>query len=149
MIYGRLNTCAPLLELRSELLDNKEILQLQACLRERFNLDLIEIRKSPKQEGVVIVYIGEKPIGLITRDDEDDDVSYDFELPVPGFDQQHLRDLFSHDSIDVKARSNKDDSVEVYIGEEFIGVIFRVDDSADASYALNMAILDFDLPELS
>jgi hypothetical protein len=129
--------------------ENSEILQLQLYLRETFALEEIEIRKSPKQEGVVIAFIGEKPLGLITKDEEDDDISYDFEVPVPGFDQQSLRDLFSHDSITVKGRPNKDDSVEVYIGDEFIGVIFRVDESADASYALNIAILDYDLPEQS
>jgi hypothetical protein len=49
------------------------------------------------------------------------------------------------DSIEVRQRPNKDDSAEVYIGDEFIGVMFRDDDDGDLSYQFQMAILDFDL----
>lgn len=45
----------------------------------------------------------------------------------------------------VKARPRKDDSAEVYVGEEFIGVIFRDDEDGDLSYNLSMAILAEDL----
>ena len=45
----------------------------------------------------------------------------------------------------VKARPRKDDSAEVYIGEEFLGVVFRDDEDGDLSYNFSMAILDVDL----
>jgi hypothetical protein len=45
----------------------------------------------------------------------------------------------------VKKRPQKSDSAEVYIAEEFIGVIFRDDEDGDLSYNFQMAILDFDL----
>ena len=45
----------------------------------------------------------------------------------------------------VKARPRKDDSAEVYVGDEFIGVIFRDDEDGDLSYNLSMAILAEDL----
>ena len=45
----------------------------------------------------------------------------------------------------VKARPRKDDSAEVYIGEEFLGVIYRDDEDGDLSYNFSMAILDVDL----
>ena len=45
----------------------------------------------------------------------------------------------------VKARPIKDDSAEVYIGEEFIGVLFRDEEDGDLSYSFQMAILEFDL----
>lgn len=54
---------------------------------------------------------------------------------------------FGMDNISVRGRSNKDDSAEVYLGDEFIGVIFKDDEEGDVSYDFNMAILEIDLPE--
>ena len=48
-------------------------------------------------------------------------------------------------NIEVRKRPQKTDSAEVYIGDEFIGVIFRDDEDGELSYNFNMAILDFDL----
>ncbi|MDB5555639.1 MAG: hypothetical protein JWL86_5623 [Rhizobium sp.] len=48
-------------------------------------------------------------------------------------------------NIIVKARPRKDDSAEVYIGEEFLGVIYRDDEDGDLSYNFSMAILELDL----
>lgn len=61
--------------------------------------------------------------------------------------EAYLRKKFELPSIEVRQRPQKDDSGEVYIGDEFIGVIFRDEDEGEVSYAFNMAILDFDLPE--
>jgi len=61
--------------------------------------------------------------------------------------QTYFRSLFKLDTITVQARPNKDDSVEVSIDGEFIGVLFRDEDEGEVSYAFNMAILDIDLPE--
>ena len=48
-------------------------------------------------------------------------------------------------SIEVKPRPQKADSAEVYIGDEFVGVVFRDDEDGDLSYNFTMAILDIDL----
>jgi len=53
---------------------------------------------------------------------------------------------FGLDTINIRARSNKDDSAEVYLGDEFIGVLFKDDEEGDVSYDFNMAILEIDLP---
>ncbi len=45
----------------------------------------------------------------------------------------------------VKARPRKDDSAEVYLGDEFLGVVYRDDEDGDLSYNFSMAILDVDL----
>lgn len=45
----------------------------------------------------------------------------------------------------VKARPRKDDSAEVYLGEEFLGVVYVDDEDGDLSYNFSMAILDVDL----
>ena len=59
--------------------------------------------------------------------------------------QVYLRDKFKSDVIRVVERPKKDDSMEVYVGDEFMGVIFRDDDEGETSYFFNMAILDIDL----
>jgi hypothetical protein len=57
-----------------------------------------------------------------------------------------LQKTFDNAAIQVRKRPQKDDSGEVYIGEEFIGVVYRDDeDPDDLSYNFQMAILDFDL----
>jgi len=61
--------------------------------------------------------------------------------------QNYMRGLFRLDSIHLHARAQKDDSVEVNVGDEFIGIIFRDEDEGELSYAFNMTILDIDLPE--
>ena len=58
-----------------------------------------------------------------------------------------LRAKFELSSISVRKRPQKSDSAEVYIGEEFVGVIFRDEEDGDLSYNFSMAILDFDLED--
>ena len=57
----------------------------------------------------------------------------------------YLKRLFDNPKIRVVPRPKKDDSAEVYIGEEFIGVLFLDDEDGDKSYNFNMSILDTDL----
>jgi hypothetical protein len=57
----------------------------------------------------------------------------------------YLKKLFNNPLIRVVPRPKKDDSAEVYIGEEFIGVIFLDDEDGDKSYNFSMAILETDL----
>ena len=61
--------------------------------------------------------------------------------------ERHLRRTFSNHSIRVVARPKKDDSAEVYIGEEFVGVLFLDDEDEDRSYNFSMAILETDINE--
>lgn len=59
----------------------------------------------------------------------------------------YLRQKFRLPSISVQQRPHKDDSAEVNIGDEFIGVIFKDEEDGEVSYAFQMAILDIDLPD--
>ena len=63
--------------------------------------------------------------------------------------QSYLRTKFGLADLEVRGRPNKDDSAEVYMGDEFIAVIFKDDEDGDVSYDFNMAILEIDLPEQS
>nr|WP_255561656.1 DUF3126 family protein [Pseudohoeflea sp. DP4N28-3] len=47
--------------------------------------------------------------------------------------------------LEVRARPRKDDSAEVYLGEEFLGILYLDDEDGDRSYNFSMAILDVDL----
>ncbi len=58
--------------------------------------------------------------------------------------EAYLRRLFGNPKIRIVPRPKKDDSAEVYIGDEFIGVIF-VDEEEKDSYNFNMSILGVDL----
>ncbi len=60
--------------------------------------------------------------------------------------QQYFRTKFNLATVTVRGRPNKDDSAEVYFGDEFLGVIFKDDEDGDLCYQFNMAILDVDLP---
>ena len=59
--------------------------------------------------------------------------------------QAFFRKRFKMPAIEVRARPQKADSAEVYIADEFIGVVYRDDEDGDLSYNFTMAILDIDL----
>ena len=56
----------------------------------------------------------------------------------------HLRSTFCNDGIELKVRPKQKDSVEVYIGEEFVGVLYE-DEDEEGSFMFEMAILAEDL----
>ena len=47
----------------------------------------------------------------------------------------------------VRARPHKNDSAEVYKGDEFLGVLFRDEEDGDLSFNFSMAILEMDLDD--
>jgi hypothetical protein len=59
--------------------------------------------------------------------------------------ETYLRQLFGNARLRVVPRPRKEDSAEVYIGDEFIGVLFVDDEDEDRSYNFQMAILGTDL----
>jgi len=59
--------------------------------------------------------------------------------------EAYLKRLFGNARIRVVPRPKKEDSAEVYVGEEFIGVLFVDDEDQERSYNFQMAILGADL----
>ena len=57
----------------------------------------------------------------------------------------YFKRVFMNQALQVKARPRKDDSAELFLGEEFLGIIYRDDEDGDLSYNFSMAILDVDL----
>jgi hypothetical protein len=62
--------------------------------------------------------------------------------------EKYLRNLFRLDTITLVERPKQQDSVEVHVSGEFVGVLFKDEEDGEISYAFNMAILEMDLPEL-
>ena len=59
--------------------------------------------------------------------------------------EAYIKRLFGNARLRVVPRPKKDDSAEVYIGDEFIGVLFVDDEDDERSYNFQMAILATDL----
>ena len=131
----------------------QEIRQLDAYLKKVFGN--AEIRLKPKAGDAADVYIGEDEIGEMTADEDEGERSYNFRMviqvgndpsiqPVPTLNA-FLRRRFDNDKIRVVTRPKKMDSLEAYIGEEFLGVLFVENEKGRRSYIFEMPILDFDL----
>ncbi|MGO8954328.1 MAG: DUF3126 family protein [Rhodomicrobium sp.] len=61
--------------------------------------------------------------------------------------QTYLRKKFDLDAIEIRKRAKKADSVEVFVKDEFVGVIYRDDEDNELTYQFQMAILEDDLNE--
>jgi len=112
------------------------------------------LRVVPRKDAdAADINIADKTIGELFVDDEDDDRSYQFQMTISASVAKdlteirkldaYLKDVFGNPKIRVVPRPKKKDSAEVYVGEEFIGVLF-IDDRA---YQFQMAILEDDLME--
>jgi Protein of unknown function (DUF3126) len=133
--------------------DVSEVKKLDAYLRKLFGNN--DIRVVPRRGDTAEVFVGEDDLGELTVDDEDGDRSYNFRMviqvssdpsfmPVPAL-TAYLQGKFDNDKIRVVTRPKKQDSVEAYIGEEFLGVLFLESEKGRRSYIFELPILDVDL----
>jgi hypothetical protein len=58
--------------------------------------------------------------------------------------EAHLKRTFANAQISLRARPKQKDSCELYIGEEFVGVVYQ-DEDEEGSFLFEMAILAEDL----
>lgn len=63
--------------------------------------------------------------------------------------QAFLRKTFDNNRLTVAVPPKPTAPVEVYIGDEFIGVVHRDEDEGEVSYSVLMTILDIDLPNVA
>ena len=63
--------------------------------------------------------------------------------------QSYLRRTFTNERIVITPPVRPEAPVEVSVGGEFIGVLYRDDDEGEISYALNISILEEDLPTVA
>jgi Protein of unknown function (DUF3126) len=66
--------------------NRQEIGKLETYFRKRFNVPGIEVRQRPQKADSAEVYFGEEFIGVIFRDDEDGDLSYNFTMAILDID---------------------------------------------------------------
>lgn len=59
--------------------------------------------------------------------------------------QSYLNNLFDTEHFIVKKRKNIEDSLEIYIKDEFLGLIYEEIDENEKAYQFHMTILDEDL----
>lgn len=60
--------------------------------------------------------------------------------------EAYLNRTMGREGFSLRSRGKVDDSCEVYLGDEFIGVVYKDDeDPSDISYNLDIAILGEDL----
>jgi len=59
--------------------------------------------------------------------------------------QKYMREKFGNKTITLRERPQSDGSAEVYLGDEFIGVIYKDEEDGEVSFDFNMSILEFDL----
>jgi hypothetical protein len=135
--------------------DVQAVRKLDAYFKKLFGNGRIRVVPQPRNEKSAEVYIGEERLGDLNLDDEDDDLSYNFRMEI---DLGEVRDIdllarldaylkrkFDNEAFRVVPRAKKRDSLEAYLGEEFIGVLFVDDEKRGSSYILEMPILDMDL----
>lgn len=137
-------------------MDVSQVKKLDAYLKKLFGNARLRVVPGTRNDGAAEVYIGEERLGDLQLDDEDDDLSYNFRMEidlgeVADVDRvkrldAYLKRKFDNAAIRVVPRPRKQDSLETYLGEEFIGVLF-VDDERRrvGAYILEMPILDMDL----
>ena len=134
-------------------MDVSEVKKLDAYLSKLFGNP--NIRVVPKKGDIAEVFVGEDDLGELTVDDEDGDRSFNFRMVIqvssdPSFQPlpaltAYLRGKFDNENIRVVMRPKKTDSVEAYIGDEFLGVLFAENDKGRLSYIIEWPILDVDL----
>jgi hypothetical protein len=61
--------------------------------------------------------------------------------------ENYLRKVFELSAIEVRKRQKKQDSVEVFVKEEFVGIIYKDDEDNEITYQFQMAILADDLKD--
>jgi hypothetical protein len=143
-------------ERQEPVVDVKEVRKLDTYLKGLFGNPRIRVVPRPGKPEGADVFIGEERIGNLSVDDEDGERSYNLEIKITMGEAADIRNLkileayfkhkFNNERIRVRPRVKKTDSVEVYIGEEYIGVVF-FDEKDKRSCFFEMAILDMDLEE--
>jgi Protein of unknown function (DUF3126) len=127
--------------------DKSELDSVQNYLRRLFGNPEIRLAPRMQRQDMAEVYIGGQLNGMLSLDTEDGDRSYNLQVGVPerelGPAQDWLRKTLGNPNIKVLARPKKKDSAEVFIGDEFIAVLFLED--GGRSFAFQMAILDTDV----
>lgn len=123
----------------------EEISKVEAYLRKTFGTKKLTVRPTEENSSSAKVYMSEEYIADLLKEEEEGELSYQFEMAVK--DEADLIKTLGTRNLTVRPRPKKEDSAEVYIGEEFVAVLYREEDGGKLSYQFQMAILDIDLED--
>ena len=130
-------------------MEQSEIDSLTAYLAKLFNEKELMVLLHPEDDDQALVAIGQSFFARIDKDVDEGETSYSFSKDIPDQPMDELRayfkNIFNAQDVEVRARSNKQDSAEIYKGDEFLGVLYDDEGSQDGMQVFNMAILDIDL----
>jgi Protein of unknown function (DUF3126) len=129
--------------------------KLQAYLRKAFGTQSLSVRARPKKSDTADVFANDKPFGVMTLDEEDGELTYQFgwtlaEKPKPLLPaemqriQAHFRELLGAKTLTIRGRGKLKDSAEVFVAEESLAIMSADDDA----YQFQMAILEMDLDDI-
>lgn len=59
--------------------------------------------------------------------------------------ESYLRRLFANKTIEVRGRQKAADAAEVYVNNEFVGVVAKDTEDGDTCFQFSLTILDIDL----
>lgn len=59
--------------------------------------------------------------------------------------QAYLRKTFGTAELEVRAQPKKKDMAEVFVRDEFVATLYRIEEEGEVEYQLQMAILEMDL----
>lgn len=142
-------------------MDQGEVARLQAYLRRSLGAPTLMVKRTSGEEADVVV--GDNKVADLTKDEDEGELSYFFNMglvrakgaartaPLDEAERNRLQTLLNETlgttGIVLKPRPRKTDSVEAYIGEEFIGTVSADEQPGHVGYYLTMSILDIDLDE--
>jgi hypothetical protein len=140
----------------------QDLHKLQGYLRTVLGARLLTIKARPKKKDQADVYVGDKVVGMIEVDDEDDELTYQVEIHVPEKPipltpaemkrlEGALCSVLDGKGLTLKPRlSPKNmkpltDSCEVFAGSETLGTL-----SADkGEYVFQFPVFDMDLEDFN
>jgi len=61
--------------------------------------------------------------------------------------QRYLRQRFGNNKLTIARRENKDDSAELMLEDEFLGVVFQDNEDGETCYHVQMTVLQEDLED--
>ena len=139
----------------SDALTPQVINKLQTYLRKAFGSQALSVRARPNSSTTADVYANDKPFGVMTIDDEDDELTYQLSWTIKEKTQPlsvqemlriqtYLRQLLGAKTLSIRARGKLKDSAEVFVAEESLAIL-SIDDDA---YQFQMAILEMDLDDI-
>jgi hypothetical protein len=70
--------------------DPQEMVRVQSYLRKVFGTKTLSVRARPKIKDSAEIYVGDEFIGTLTREDEDGELCYQFQMAILELDLEEM-----------------------------------------------------------